>query len=221
MKNAMSFHSGDTLLHRCDARVKVVAVFAYSIALLLARSWWAMGVLAGLFAIAAVAGKLPLRQAMSQLISLGVILAFTVAVPVLSGQGLLPGLYNACRIALLVAASLVITGTTSSEQLARALDRLLSPLGRIGVPTRDIATAASIGLRFIPAIIDEYHLVRLAQQSRGARFESGGPVQRIRAWRNVFIPLFVGLFRRAETLAVAMDARCYGAQAESSMRLRV
>lgn len=120
------------------------------------------------------------------------------------------GVFYVLRIVDLVAASLVLTTTTSSTDLSRALRSLLSPLGRIGAPVHDIATIVSIALRFIPVTLDEFHQVKNAQTSRGARFSSGGIGVRMRALQTALIPWFVGLYRRASQLAQAMDARCYG-----------
>ncbi len=212
--NALAYHPRDTPLYKLDARAKILGVLAYSIALLCVRSWWALGLLAALFALAAALGRLPVARALRQLAPLGLILLFTVFAPAFpegafSGDGLLAGCAGAARISLLLLASLVVTGTTSSEDLARALNSLLAPLGRLGFPARDTATAASIALCFIPVIIDEYRLIHDAQLSRGAHLGSGGPVRRIRAWAGIFTPLLVNLFRRADRLATALDARCY------------
>ena len=121
------------------------------------------------------------------------------------------GCFYAARIVLLVVMSLVLTYTSTSTDLTDAFASFLRPLRRLHVPVDDIATALSIALRFIPVTAEELLRVRDAQWSRGASFDEGGAWRRLRAWGNVFIPLFVGLFRRADCLAVSMDARCYGA----------
>jgi len=124
--------------------------------------------------------------------------------------GFLRGCFYVIRIALLVCASLILTSTTTSTDMTRALESFLSPLGRIGVPTRDAATIVSIALRFIPVTVDEFHMVKAAQTARGASFDAGTLRYRLRAWETVLIPLFVGLYRRADDLSCAMEARCYG-----------
>ncbi len=125
-------------------------------------------------------------------------------------SGLWRGCFYAMRILLLVFASLIVTFTSTSSELTDALNRFLHPLSRIGVPTDDVAMVFSITLRFIPVTADEFCRVRDAQWSRGAKFGEGSLAKRLGAWRAVFVPLFVGLFRRATVLAQAMDARCYG-----------
>ncbi len=120
------------------------------------------------------------------------------------------GCFFAIRIILLVVASLVVTYTTTSTELTNALGYFLKPLRHLHVPVDDIATVFSLALRFIPVTADEIGRVHDAQMARGASFGNGSLWKRIIAWRTVFIPLFVGLFRRADALAIAMDARCYG-----------
>ena len=125
--------------------------------------------------------------------------------------GLARGVFFAMRIVLLVAASLVVTYTTTSSEMTDALASFLSPLRRLRVPVDDIATTVSIALRFIPITAEELMRVRAAQWARGAAFEEGKLAALLRAWTTVLVPLFVGLFRRASRLACAMEARCYGA----------
>lgn len=125
--------------------------------------------------------------------------------------GLARGCFFALRIVLLVVGSLVVTYTTTSTGLTNALGDFLRPLKRVGVPSDDIAMVFSLALRFIPVTAEEFGRVHDAQWARGASFAEGSLWERLRAWQTVLIPLFVGLFRRADSLAVAMDARCYGA----------
>lgn len=145
-------------------------------------------------------------------------------VPLAGSFGIVPtgvekGLFFAVRIILLVAASLVVTYTTTSTQLMSALGSFLEPLRRLRVPVDDIATTFSLALRFIPVTAEELGRIHDAQLARGASFEDGGMWQRLRAWQTALIPLFVGLFRRADVLAIAMDARCYGTPGASRTEL--
>ena len=125
--------------------------------------------------------------------------------------GFARGCFFAARILLLVFASLVVSFTSTSTELTDALASFLSPLRRLRVPVDDIAMVLSLALRFIPVTAEEFGRVYDAQWSRGAAFGEGSLWRRLRAWQTVFVPLFVGLFRRADALARAMDARCYGA----------
>ncbi len=124
--------------------------------------------------------------------------------------GFARGCFFAIRIVLLFVASLVVTYTTTSTQLTQAFSDFLGPLRHVRVPVDDIAMVFSLTLRFIPVTADELSRVHDAQFARGASFGEGSLWQRLFAWRTVFIPLFVGLFRRADALASAMDVRCYG-----------
>lgn len=124
--------------------------------------------------------------------------------------GFARGGFYALRIILLVLSGLVVAYATPSTDLTRAFEWFIRPLRRFGVHTDDIAMIFSIALRFIPLTVDELVQVRAAQMARGANFESGGIGARLRAWQTVFIPLFVNLYRRADILATAFDARCYG-----------
>lgn len=134
-------------------------------------------------------------------------------------DGLLRGLFVALRIGLLVAVCSLLTFTTSMMDLTDGLLCLLAPLRRIKVPVEDVATMVSIALRFIPTTVEEARCVVRAQQARCADFDSGKPLSRAKAWIPVFIPLFVRLFRRADELALAMDARCYRGEGRTHARV--
>lgn len=208
----------DSPVHRCDARVKLGLLLAYSVTLFFLHSWMGMGLAAAALAIAIAASRLPMRSIVAPLAPLYVLAAITVGLSYLNGNGIgasgwqaLNGaLLMGARIVLLAWASLVLTYSTTSSQLMNALSSILRPFRRIGVPADDIALALSLALRFIPLIAQQMHLVRNAQYSRGAKFGEG-PLNSIKAWCGTLIPVLVGLFRQGETLACAMEARCYGA----------
>ena len=124
--------------------------------------------------------------------------------------GFARGCFYAIRIVLLVVASLLVSFTTTSTELTEAFASFLRPLRKLRVPTDDVASVLSIALRFIPLVAEEVGRVRDAQWARGAHLDDGGLLVRLRAWATVLVPLIVGMFRRADALAVAMDARCYG-----------
>lgn len=217
--NVATYNPRPTLLHRVDARVKILLVLAFSITLFCVHTWWGIGLLALLACVAVLLARIELARSARAFLPLLIILALTLIMNSLdlSLTGFLRGCYYVLRIVLLVLASLVLTTTTSSTEITQALESFLRPLQRLGVPTRDIATIVSIALRFIPVTIDEFQQLRMAQTARGSSFNMGGLVQRVSAWTAVFIPLFVGLYRRAENLASAMDARCYGSQAATRL----
>lgn len=123
--------------------------------------------------------------------------------------GIVKGLYFALRISLLVLVTSLLTYTTTIVRLTDAISTLLSPLRVFRVPVEDIAMVFTIALRFIPLTVSEAEKLVVAQSARGAKFDQGGLIKRIRAWIPVMIPLFVNLFRRADHLAQAMESRCY------------
>lgn len=146
-------------------------------------------------------------------------------VPLVGGFGFLPsgfgrGLYYVLRIVLLGLASLLLAFSTTAYDLMEAMRSFLSPLRRFGLPVDDLATVFSLALRFVPVLGEELSRIHGAQWSRGARFNQGGLRSRLSAWSCALIPLFVGLFRRADRLAVAMEARCYGGSSQRT-HLRV
>ena len=132
-------------------------------------------------------------------------------------QGCMFALFYAVRILLILWASFAVSFTTSVEALTGAFASLMRPLRVIRVPVDDVATMLSLAVRFIPLTAEELALVRSAQTARGARLESGSIWQRLFAYRTVFIPLIVRLFRRADTLSVSMMARCYGCAQRTSL----
>lgn len=102
-----------------------------------------------------------------------------------------------------------MTLCTKPIELTDGLEKLLRPLGKIGVPSHEIALMMTIALRFIPTLMEETDKIIKAQQARGADFESGNIVRRAKNLIPIFIPLFIGSFRIAQELAMAMESRCY------------
>lgn len=134
-----------------------------------------------------------------------------------SPQGCMLGLGYAVRILVVFFAGYLVSFTTTSEALTAAFLSLLRPLRVVRVPVDDVAMVLSLALRFIPLMAVEAQQIRRAQLSRGARFGEGGLWKRISAWHVVLVPLVVGMFRRAATLACAMEVRCYGAGARTRL----
>ncbi len=144
---------------------------------------------------------------------------FRVAGPVgINPVGFGCALFNGVRVVILLYASLLVSLSTTSEDVRFAFVSFLRPLRRVKVPVDDAASALSIALRFIPQTAQELAAVRNAQWARGGAFEGSGPAAALKAWTCVLIPLFVRLFRRADALAQAMDARCYGVLAQGGKR---
>ena len=209
----ITYLAGDTAVHRCDARVKVVVLLVFSIGIFLVRTWWGMAAFAGACTFAAAVARVPVGRVNCMLVPINVMAVFSVLFNVIASpdiEGLLAGLFLGVRMVVLVAASFTICLTTSSTQLLEAFRWFIEPLGRVHVPVDDIALTLALSLRFIPVIEFEFSRIRAAQVSRGA--ESATSFWRqAKVWASAFAALFVGLFRHADALATAMDARCYGA----------
>lgn len=232
-----SYIAGDTPLHRMDARVKLAVLIAYIVALFFADTWAGMGLFALMATLVFVASRLPVGSVLRLLspafflaamlvVFNAFVLAFAagsldaesssslmrIAGPVyLSLAGLESGLFFAARVVLLVLSSLVIGLTTTSTELSSVATWALAPLRRLHLPVDDIATVFSISLRFIPLMAEEFCRIRNAQWSRACGFDDEGLLGRIRTWGKVLMPMVMSLFRRADALSEAMDARCYGA----------
>ena len=225
----------NTVVHRLDARLKLLLLAAYLAGLFMIQGAWCLALYVAILVALYLLARVNLRLALRGLKPLIVILAFTLLANALSfslpagappsGQGIAligsfgispagleRGLFLTIRIIALFSASSLLTYTTPLVDLSDALVKLLRPLARLRVPTEDIAMMFSIALRFIPLTAAEAERIMVAQSTRGARFDTGGPLARVRAWVPVLVPLFVRLFRRADTLAAAMESRCYSGQ---------
>lgn len=132
--------------------------------------------------------------------------------------GMERGLFYVFRIGLLCMAGLLLSYTTEAEKLTRALDFYLKPLQIFGVKTQDLSMMLTVALRFIPLTLEELQQLRMAQKARYASFDSGSVLERVKAWGPVLVPLFVNMYRRAETLALALETRCYGLMARRTYR---
>jgi energy-coupling factor transport system permease protein len=126
----------------------------------------------------------------------------------------------AARLIILIVGSSVLTLTTSPLQLTGALESLLAPFKKLGMPVHEIAMMMTIALRFIPVLLEETDKIMKAQTARGADFDTGGLIKKARSLIPLLVPLFVSAFRRADELAQAMDARCYRG-GEGRTRLKV
>ena len=124
-------------------------------------------------------------------------------------EGLTRAIFMVSRILMLICATFLLTYTTSPISLTDGLESLLSPLKVIRVPVHELAMMMCIALRFIPTLIEETDKIMSAQKARGADFETGSLLQRVKALIPILVPLFISAFRRADELATAMECRCY------------
>jgi len=213
---AITYLSGSSAVHRCDARVKIIALLAFSIGIFFVGNWWGMAAFAFAVVIAVLVARIPIGQLNRLLVPVYVLAAFSVFFNALANptlDGLTVGLFFGVRMVVLVAASFVVCLTSQPSELLDAFKWLIGPLRHVRVPVDDIAFTLALSLRFIPVIEREFEVVRAAQKSRGAEL-SGSFANKLRMWGAAFSAVFVGLFRHADALATAMDARCYGMKGE-------
>ena len=124
------------------------------------------------------------------------------------------------RILMLISATFLLTYTTSPISLTDGLEGLLGPLKKVRVPVHELSMMMCIALRFIPTLIEETDKIMAAQKARGADFESGKLMERVKALVPILVPLFISAFRRADELATAMECRCYqGGDGRTKMKL--
>lgn len=216
---------GNSALHRIDPRAKVLLVMVFVTLLFVARGIYSYMLLAmlafTLIWVSRISPRFILRGLKPLLIILsltlflhffltkGGVLLFSIGPFSVYSQGVITGLYMAGRLILLIMVTSLLTLTTSPIALTDALERLLGPFRRIGVPAHELAMMMTIALRFIPTLIEETEKIMKAQMARGADFESGNIFKRAKSLIPLLVPLFVSAFRRADELAMAMEARCY------------
>ncbi len=204
---------GDSPVHRCDARAKIVALFVYTVALLAMPNWWSAVLLSAASIVFAAVARMPFNAMNRRLVPVYALALFSFLYHVVFAADMLDvlvGIGVAVRMVALVAMSFVVCFTTTATELLAAFRFLVSPLAKVGVPADDIAFTLALSVRFIPVIESELRSIRMAQKARGSE-AVGSLVQKLRVWGMAFTALFVGLFRHADNLATAMDARCYGA----------
>ena len=218
------FFPGDSLLHRLDPRTKIVLLFFFLAAIFVFDSPLAYAALTAFTAALIAVSRVPLLLMIKALKPLSWIIAFTFVIHLVSTpgdaffhvwifdltwQGAAKGFFIALRLALLILLSALLTYTTSPLALTDALETLMQPAKRVGVPAHEIAMMMTIALRFVPTLIEEADKIMKAQQARGADLTEGSVIERVKGFVPVLVPLFISAFRRADDLALAMEARCY------------
>jgi len=218
------YFPGDSVLHRLDPRTKLVLTLVYIVALFAASGPVTYGVMLAALVACVILSEINLKTILRSLKPLWVILVFTIVLNIfftggtvifqlwfikVTREGLIIAVKMMARLVMLIVGTFLLTYTTSPIALTDGMERLLSPLKKIGVPVHELSMMMSIALRFIPTLIEETDKIMNAQKARGADFESGNLIQRAKAMLPILVPLFVSAFRRAEELAVAMESRCY------------
>lgn len=219
-----SYFPGEGVLYRLDPRTKLLCGLSFLIIALLARNFAALGVIAVFVAALYALSGVPVGRALR---SLAPLLAIVVVVSVLNlfinqdgavvfqfgiiritEDGVHSFAFMGARMLLMMCAMSLVTMTTMTLDLTHAVERLLGPFARFGLPSHELGMMLGIALRFMPQFATELTVTYRAQVSRGARVASG-PFGAMRMLSSVSIPLFASIFRHSETLSAAMDARCY------------
>ena len=230
------YFPGNSFVHRLDPRTKLLVLVAYIVALFMAVSWASYG-LCLVFLVTSIAiSGIPAKSFLRGMKPLMFILIFTAILNIfftegetvlvafwgitITLEGLIRAFFMLLRILMLVTGTFLLPYTTSPISLTDGLESLLSPLKRIKLPVHELSMMMCIALRFIPTLIEETDKIMSAQKARGADFESGNLLQRVKALIPILVPLFISAFRRADELATAMECRCYqGGDGRTKMKL--
>ena len=232
------FYPANSPIHRLDPRIKVIITVLYVVCTFLCKNVLSFALLLASALVIIAASRIPFGFILKGIKPILLIIAITSAINIFWTKGetllvdwwiitiYLEGIYNALMmiirfVVLITGTSLFLTYTTTPIALTDAVEDLLWPLKKIGVPVHDFAMMMTIALRFIPLLVDETDKIMTAQKARGADFTNGSLASRAKALIPVLIPLFVSAFRRAEELAIAMECRCYhGGEGRTRMTVR-
>ncbi|MFT8363498.1 MAG: energy-coupling factor transporter transmembrane protein EcfT [Sporolactobacillus sp.] len=215
----------DSLVHRLDPRAKLVSMFLFVLIVFLANNWTTYGLMV-VFCLAGIAAsKLPFSFIYRGLRSVLVIVLLTFLLNLLftgggttffkwgwlqiTSNGVLQSVYISVRILVIIVITTLLTLTTSPIEITDGLEALLRPLKKVKLPVHEFALMMSISLRFIPTLLEETEKIIKAQAARGSDFTTGSLKNRFKAVVPLLVPLFVSAFKRAEELAMAMEARGY------------
>lgn len=229
------YYPADSLLHKLDPRVKLVTTLTYIISLFLIKDWVGYVIATAFLVIVIRLSKVPFRFMIRGMKSIFMILLITVIFNLfltpgdvvlvqvwklrITDKGVRTAAFMAIRLIYLIIGSSVMTLTTTPNDLTDGLERLLGPLKVIHVPVHEVAMMMSIALRFIPILLEETDKIMKAQIARGADFENGNLIQKAKNLVPLLVPLFISAFRRANDLAMAMEARCYrGGEGRTKMK---
>lgn len=214
-----------SVIHRLDPRAKLIGVFLYVIIVFLANNWPTYALLAVFTASGVALSNVPLRYIVRGLKPVLFLIVFTFVLNALfthqgpalfkfgwlelTSAGFIQAVFISIRLLVLIVATTLLTLTTTPIDITDGLEYLLSPLKKLRFPVHEFALMMAIALRFIPTLVEETEKIMKAQTARGADFSSGSLVKRAKAIVPLLVPLFVGAFKRAEELAMAMEARGY------------
>ncbi len=218
------YYQADSVIHKLDPRVKLIATITFIISLFIVQNFVGY-IVAALFLVLAIKlSKVPFRFMVKGMRAIVFLLLITVVFNLfltpgealitiwkltITKEGLKTAVFMAIRLMFLIVGSSVMTLTTTPNSLTDGMEKLMNPLKKIKVPVHEVAMMMSIALRFIPILIEETDKIMKAQIARGADFESGNLIKKAKSLVPLLVPLFISAFRRANDLAMAMEARCY------------
>jgi len=216
---------GRSFVHRLDPRSKFGFLIVFAIAVFMANNIQTYSLLLASMLVAVFLSELKLSYIVKGLQPVWLFLLITAVFHLLftkggtvyfqyqwisvEEEGVRQATYMTLRIGLLMVASSLLTLTTTPIDLTDGLERMFHVFKKVGVPVHEIALMLSIALRFIPTLLEETDKIMKAQKARGADFESGNIIVRVKSVIPIVVPLFISAFRRAEELALAMEARGY------------
>ncbi len=211
-------------IHKIDPRVKIILSIAFMVLIFSIKSVASYVVLTGFLALVVSMSKVPFRFVLKGIKPVLIFIIFTALLNMfltggdvvwrlgflkITKEGIEFAIYMVLRIIFLVLGTSMLTYTTSPIQLTDGIEALLRPLTKFRFPAHEIAMMMSIALRFIPTLLEETDKIMKAQTARGADFENGNLIKRLKVLMPILVPLFISAFRRADELATAMECRCY------------
>ncbi|MDY3818455.1 MAG: energy-coupling factor transporter transmembrane component T [Lachnospiraceae bacterium] len=218
------YYPAGSILHKLDPRVKLLGTMIFLIAVFSYRGIPGLVCITVCLAALIKLSKVPFSYMVKGLRAIVVLLALTCVFNLfltpgevvfsfwkvtITKEGINLSFRMVLRLIYLILGTSLMTLTTTPNQLTDGLEQGLKPLNRIHVPVHELAMMMSIALRFIPILIEETDKIMKAQTARGANFDEGGLIQKAKSMVPLLVPLFISAFRRANDLALAMEARCY------------
>lgn len=225
---------GSSFIHKMDPRFKIVLSFIFIVIVFLVNNFTGYILITAATLVMILASRLPIKYIFNGLKPILWIIIFTAVLnavltpgntlyklgPItITDKGLYLSAFMVLRLVFLIISTSLLTLTTSPIALTDGIEMLLNPFKKIGLPAHELAMMMTIALRFIPTLLDETDKIMKAQAARGADFESGNIIKRTKSLVPILVPLFISSFRRADDLAMAMEARCYrGGEGRTRMK---
>ena len=218
------YYPGDSAIHKLDPRTKLIGTILFLVSLFVVKSFTGFLFCAVCLAVLVKMSGVPFKYMARGLKAVIFLILFTAVInlfmtpgtPIwqfgilkIAREGIYRAAFMAIRLVMLIFGSSLLTLTTKPVALTDGMERLLSPLSKLGLPSHELAMMMTIALRFIPTLLEETDKIMKAQTARGADFESGNLIERAKGLIPLLVPLFVSAFRIAADLAMAMEARCY------------